>query len=77
MPKYGVLVDFLVRHGTAAATVGALGFIAVLMVVPNAPRPGGDDPVRTLVWECHPQGGAGAGASLELVRSFGAADFVR
>ncbi len=77
MRRLGLLRDAVLRHGTAAATVGAVGFIAVLMVVPAAPGRNGEDSVRTFVWECHSQGDLSAGAPLELVRAIEGTAFGR
>lgn len=47
---------FAARHGTAAASVAAVVFVAVLIAIPRPGPAGGRDP-RTLLWECHASGG--------------------
>lgn len=75
MRRLEFLREAVLRHGTAAATVGILGSIAVLMAVPAAPGRNGEDSVRTFLWECHSQGDLSSVAPLELVRAIDGAGF--
>ncbi len=76
MPRLESFRDFVLRHGTAAATAAALGFLAVLMVVPAAPARNGDPP-RTFVWQCHSPGSNTGEAPLALVRAVAGAEPAR